>query len=298
MDTLLSMKVFRQVVESGSFVGAADRLDLSTAMVSKHVAHLESHLGTRLLNRTTRKLSLTESGQAYFERCTQALNDLEEAERAIGEANVTPRGTLRITSLVTVGVRYLVPMISAYTAKFPQVTIDLTLNDRLADIVEEGYDLAIRASIGELRASSLVARPIAKSHFVVCASPGYLKRNGRPKTPQDLANHNCLVFGLAPNPWVLGHGAEQQRVVVSGKFISNNGDALCRAAISGSGIALLPTDIAGEALRSGELVPLFAHLKQAEIGIYAVYPSRRHLSAKVRTFVDFLAQQFAVQPFW
>jgi DNA-binding transcriptional LysR family regulator len=197
-----------------------------------------------------------------------------------------------------VGVRYLVPIISAYTAKFPQVTIDLTLNDRLADIVEEGYDLAIRASIGELRASSLVARPIAEAHFVVCAAPAYLKRNGRPKTPQDLATHNCLVFGLAPNPWVLGHGAEQQRVTVSGNFISNNGDALCRAAISGSGIALLPTDIAGEALRSGELVPLFEHLKQAEIGIYAVYPSRRHLSAKVRTFVDFLAQQFAARPFW
>src|SRR5688572_1872311 len=181
MDTLLSIRVFRLVVETGSFVAAAERLELSPAMVSKHVMHLENHLGTRLLNRTTRKLSLTEGGRTYYERCCQILLDLEEAEQAVSEISITPRGTLRVTTLLSFGFRHIAPIISEYTAQYPQVTVDLTLNDRVMDLVEEGYDLAIRAIAGEPKPSTLVAKQIAKVHFVPCAAPAYLARYGTPR---------------------------------------------------------------------------------------------------------------------
>ncbi|MBI3896859.1 MAG: LysR family transcriptional regulator [Gammaproteobacteria bacterium] len=298
MDTLLSMKVFRQVVDAGSFVTAATRLQLSPAMVSKHVVHLENYLHARLLNRTTRKLSLTESGRAYYDQCVRVLNDLEEAEQAIGAASVTPRGALRVTSLISIGAARLAPMISEYTAKHPQVTVDLQLNDRIVDIVEEGYDLAIRAA-AEFKSSTLVARQIALAQFVICAAPIYLKRYGHPKALADLKNHNCLIFAYSPDreEWVVNDSGERQAVTVSGNFVSNNGDALRTAAVAGSGIVNLPTDIIGDDLEAGRLLPLFPELKGQEFGIYAVYPSRRHLSAKVRTFVDFLAEKFA-RPFW
>lgn len=301
MDTLLSIKVFQKVVDTGSFATAAKRMDLSAAMVSKHVMHLESHLATRLLNRTTRKLSLTESGRAYYERCSVALNDLEEAEQAINEASTTPRGTLRVNSLLSFSVRHVAPVISRYTAKYPQVTVDLTLNDRIVDLVEDGYDLAIRGAVsGEIRPSTLIARPIAKVQFVVCAAPSYLTRHGTPRTPPDLSRHNCLVYAYGPNTreWTLGAAGSQIRVPVSGNLIVNNVDALLAASLAGSGVAFLPTDIAGDDLAAGRLVPLLLQIEPADVEIFAVYPSRRHLSAKVRTFVDFLAETFARKPFW
>lgn len=299
MDTLLSMKVFRQVVESGSFVAAADRLELSPAMVSKHVMALEDRLGTRLLNRTTRRLSLTESGSAYYERCAQILSDLEEAELAVGEASAQPRGKLRVNALVSFGARHIAPAICRYSNRHPQVSVELTLQDRVIDLVEEGYDLAIRAATDELPPSTLIARQIARAHFVICAAPSYLERRGTPRNAGDFAEHNCLIFSDCPNAgdWLLDTGDSQRRVRVSGTLSSNNGEALRVAAIAGNGIVFLPTDMIGEDLAAGRLAPLPA-FKPLEMKIYALYPTRRHLSAKVRTFVEFLVERFGSDPYW
>lgn len=300
MDTLLSIKVFRQVVETGSFVRAAERLELSTAMASKHVMHLEDHLGTRLLNRTTRKLSLTEPGREYYARCAQILNDLDEAQQAIGDATATPRGTLRINALLAFGIRHVAPAISKYSSRFPHVTVDLTLNDRVVDLVEEGYDLAIRASASEIRPATLVARRITSVHLVACATPGYLSRHGTPRSPEELQGHNCLLSTYTPvsREWSFNGPDGPLRVPVSGNFIVNNGDALRAAALAGNGIAMLTTDIVGEDLAARRLLPLFTNLAPTELKVYAVYPSNRHVSAKVRTFVDFLVEYFADHPFW
>jgi DNA-binding transcriptional LysR family regulator len=298
VDNLLGMKVFVQVVNAGSFVAAAEQVKLSTAMVSRHVLHLENRLGVRLLNRTTRRLSLTDSGRAYYERCAQVLNDLEEAEQAIGETTFTPRGKLRVNCLVSFGSRRLAPLLADYQAKNPQVTIELTLNDRVVDIVEEGYDLAIRAHTEELPASTLIARQISSAHFVVCAAPSYFATHGRPKTPQDLSKHCCLLESRAkPNHWALRFRGQQQEIKITGALISNNLDALRAAALGGLGIGHLPTDVVGEDLAQGRLQPL-PQFDPTEMRIYAVYASRRHLSAKVRTFVDFLAERFGVDPPW
>jgi DNA-binding transcriptional LysR family regulator len=300
MDTLLSIKVFRHVVETGSFVRAAERLDLSTAMASKHVMHLEDHLGTRLLNRTTRKLSLTEPGREYYARCAQILNDLDEAQQAIGDATASPRGTLRINALLAFGIRHVAPAISKYSARFPQVTVDLTLNDRVVDLVEEGYDLAIRASASEIRPATLVARRITSVHLVACATPEYLARHGTPRTPEALQKHNCLLsnYSQASREWTFNGPNGPLRVPVSGNFIVNNGDALRAATLAGNGIALVTTDIVGDDLAARRLVPLFTDYAPTELKVYAAYPSNRHVSAKVRTFVDFLVDYFADHPFW
>lgn len=299
MDTLMSMKVFRQVVESHSFVAAADRLELSPAMVSKHVVALEDRLGIRLLNRTTRKLSLTEAGSAYYERCTQILNDLEEAELAVGAASVNPRGKLRVNALVSFGTRHIATAICRYSNRYPQVNVELTLQDRVIDLVEEGFDLAIRSATDDLPPSSLIAKQIARAHFVICAAPSYLERRGTPQNPSDFTEHNCLVFSDCPNAndWPLETDDGQQRVRVSGTLSSNNGEALRMAALAGNGIVFLPTDMIGEDLLAGRLVPL-APFKPLEMKIFALYPTRRHLSAKVRTFVDFLVERFGSDPYW
>lgn len=290
MDTLLSLQVFRRVVEAGSFVAAAERLGLSPAMASKHVMHLENRLGARLLNRTTRRLSLTEAGRAYYDRCSLALNDLDEAAAAIGAAKTTPSGLLRVNALLSFGLRHVAPLIPDYGARNPQVTVEMTFNDRLIDLVEEGYDLAIRGTVGEARPTSLIARELVQLRLVACAAPAYLARHGVPRAPSDLLDHNCLTF-LPAREWAFG----RERVVVGGNFIADNLDALRTAALAGAGIARLGTDIVGEDLKSGRLVPVLDTYETPGIGVYAVYPSRRHLSAKVRSFIDFLVERFAGQ---
>ncbi|MBL8566581.1 MAG: LysR family transcriptional regulator [Hyphomicrobiaceae bacterium] len=291
MDTLRSMQVFRRVVEAGSFVTAARRMNLSPAMASKHVMHLEHHLGARLLNRTTRRLSLTEAGRAYYDRCAQALSDLEEAGDAIGAARTTPRGTLRVNSLLSFGMRHVAPMIAEYTARHPQVVVELSLNDRIVDLVEDGYDLAIRGTTGEARPTSLIAREIARLELVACATPEYLARHGTPAAPPDLANHNCLLF-LPQREWSFGRGVAQQRIAVSGNLVSDNLDALRSAALSGMGVAYLGTDIIGDDLREGRLQRVLPDIGTPQLSVSAVYPSRRYLSAKVRSFIDFLVERF------
>jgi DNA-binding transcriptional LysR family regulator len=299
MDRFLALTVFANVVEQGSFARAATRLALSASAVSRHVADLESHLDTRLLNRTTRRLSLTESGQAFYERCVQLLADLEEAEEAVTAAAVIPRGTLKLTCSITFGVRHLAPALAAFAARHPQVRFDVELSDRAVDIVDEGIDLAIR--IGDIGSRSLIGRKIGITRLVCCAAPAYLARHPPPKTPADLTAHACLSYEYARerNTWrFYDRDGNAHDVRIAGPAHANNGRMLCALAVAGMGISFDPDFIAAPEVRAGRLVPLLLDYTPPSIDIYAAYPSRRHLSAKVRTFVDFLVARFATDAEW
>lgn len=299
MDRLESMQVFVFVVEIGGFAKAADRLNLSRAMVTRHVMSLESRLGARLLNRTTRKLSLTEAGVAYFERCQQLLDDMNEADAIVTRMSAAPRGRLRVNAAVSFGARYLAPLLGGYLQHYPEVSVDLALNDRVVDLVDEGYDLAIR--IGDLHVSNLVARKLGTTHLVVCASPEYFASHGEPSVPADLSHHACFDYSYwtTPNQWPFTDAQGNTQVVkISGPFSTNNGDALCAAAVSGAGVIYEPNFIVAPDLDSGRLRAIFMDYDTRELGIYAVYASRRHLSPKVRSFVDFLADQFSAGAPW
>ncbi len=293
------MQVFAQVVESGSFAKAAERLGLSTSAASRQVAELEGHLQTRLLNRTTRKVSLTESGRAFYERSVQLLADLAEAEQEASRAAVEPRGTIRLTTSVNFGVRHVAPAIADFLAEHPGVRFDVSLSDRVVDLVEEGFDIAIR--IGPPGADNLVARKLGETRLVPCASPAYLAARGAPATPEDLARHNCFTYEyVSPrNVWRFRDRSGVERAVrVSGTLHSNNGDLLAEAAVRGAGIVFEPAFIVGPDVRAGRLVPLLQEFVPAPVPIYAVYPSRKHLSAKVRRFVEFLIARFAEAQDW
>ncbi|WP_025916022.1 LysR family transcriptional regulator [Herminiimonas sp. CN] len=296
MDTLISMRVFANVVEAGSFSGAADRLDMSRAMASKYVINLEDHLGTRLLNRTTRRLSLTESGTAYYERCVQIISDVQEAEQAAGQLTSTPRGTIKITMPVAYGLHRLGPVIADYVHRYPEVKLDISLNDRRLDLVEEGFDLAIR--IGTLPESGLIARKLAVDRMVACASPAYLVQHGIPKVPADLARHSCLGYAYTSSgdEWHLRSDAMDAPIRIAGSIKANNGDMLRLAACNGAGIVFQPLFIVQDDLQAGRLVPILGEYTSIDLGIYAIYPSRKHLSAKVRTFVDFLVARLGAAP--
>ncbi|CAH2602201.1 LysR family transcriptional regulator [Rhodovastum atsumiense] len=298
MDRLAAMAAFLRVVERGSFTAAAEDLRLSRAMVSKHIQDLEQHLGARLLNRTTRKVSLTEAGRVYFERGTQVLADLAETEAAVGELQARPRGRLRINAPLSFGLLHLGDAVADYMAAEPEVTVELTLNDRVVDLVEEGYDVAVR--IARLTDSSLIARRLAPCRLVVCAAPAYLARHGRPLHPHDLTGHDCLSYSYDPgrDDWRFDGPQGAVAVTVRGRLRTNNGDVLRSAALRGAGIARLPSFIVGPDLAAGRLVPLLCGYRVPELGIHAVYPHSRHLSAKVRSFVDFLAPRFGERPDW
>jgi len=298
VDTLLSLRVFLRIADEGGLSAAGEKLGLSRALVSKHLGALENRLGTRLFHRTTRRLSLTESGRAFYDRCVQAVGDVEEAMRCASDSGARPRGTLRINSAHAFGRRYVAPALAEYLKRYPEVTVDLILNDRLVDIVEEGFDLAVR--IGRLEESTLIARRLASTQLVVCGSPAYLRRHGVPAQPQDLERHNCLVYTYAAEPsiWTFQRGQDTLRVRVGGCLRANDGDTLMHIALADQGLALLPTFLVGEALADGRLLPVLADWETEQIGIHAVYPSRRHLSTKVRTFVDFLAERFEGLPAW
>lgn len=299
MDTWQSMKVFAAVVDAGSFVAAAQRLSLSPAMVTKHVRYLEDHLGARLLHRTTRRLSLTEIGARYHGRCLAALDSLAEADQVAMSLNVMPRGTLKVNAALSFGVRHLAPALVDYLAAFPEVRVDLTLNDRLVDLVEEGYDVAIR--IGNLAESRLVARRLAPIRLVVCGAPSYFERHGVPQRPQDLVSHQCLDYsywateGRWPFPDVTGGARE---VAVSGRLRANNGDVLRAAAIGGFGIILQPTFLVGEDIKARRLIAILEDYPLSPLSLYAVYASRQHVPAKLRTFIDFAAARFGPRPPW
>jgi DNA-binding transcriptional LysR family regulator len=300
MDTLVSMKVFRHVVEVGSFVGAAERMEMSAAMASKHVMHLEQQLGARLLNRTTRRVAPTEAGREYYERLSQALTELEEAGQVVGAASVVPQGRLRVSSLSAFGLSHVMAAVADYASQYPQVTVDMTLSDRVVELIDEGYDVAIRASPSGLKSSSLIARQIATAHLVLCASPAYLRRHGTPKTIADLARHNYLQYaGVSALEIASATGDGSPRVRLSGNLIVNHLEAQRVIVLQGAGIAMLGTEVIGDDLAAGRLVPLLVDdVPPRELPIYVVYASRRHLSAKVRSFVDFLAERFANEALW
>jgi DNA-binding transcriptional LysR family regulator len=298
MDRIAAMQVFTKVVEAGSFARAAERLDISTSVASRQVADLEAHLQSRLLNRTTRRLSLTEAGQAFYDRAVQLLADLEEAEQAAAQNVAEPRGTIKLNAALAFGILHLAPVIDDYLARYPEVSIDVTLSDRVVDLVEEGYDLALR--IAELRNPGLVARKIGVTRGVVCASPAYLKRHGTPQHPSELARHNCLLYAYAQSSdWEFREPDGTPIVVrVSGNFRSNNGNLLRETAARGVGIIREPSFQVDEDLRTGRLVRLLEGHSCWEMPMYAVYASRKHVSAKVRSFVDFLAGHFAQRSDW
>ena len=299
MDRYQALRVFSQVVESGSFSAAAGKLGVSTTAASRHVAELEAHLQTRLLNRTTRRVSLTETGRGFYERAVQLLADLEEAEQEASRAAVVPRGVIKLTTAVNFGVRHVAPAIAAFLARHGEVKFDVSLSDRVVDLVEEGFDLAIR--IGTAGPHNVVARKLGETRVVPCASPDYLKRHGTPQVPEDLSRHNCFTYEYVTprNVWTFRDADGRERPVrVGGNLHSNNGDILAEAAARGAGIVFEPAFIVGPEVRAGRLVPLLQDFAPAPLPIYAVYSSRKHLSAKVRLFVDFLVTHFAGAEDW
>lgn len=294
MDRFHAFGAFVKVVEAGSFAGAAERLGVSVSSVSRHVSELEGHLDARLLNRTTRRLSLTETGRQFHERCVQLLSDLEEAEQSAGAGTVTPRGTLRLTCGVTFGIRHLAPAIAAFMTRYPETRCDVQLSDRIVDIVDEGFDIAVR--IGGVGAQNLVARRVGATQLVCCAAPSYLARHAEPRVPEDLARHVCLTYEYAPQSglWPFRDRQGRERNVhIGGPAHANNGRFLEALAVEGAGIAYEPDFIVGPDVRAGRLVPILRAFAPPPIAIHVVYPSRRHLSAKVRAFTDFLAARFA-----
>ncbi|MGN3964442.1 LysR family transcriptional regulator [Burkholderia gladioli] len=294
MDTLVSMNVFRYVVEVGSFVGAAERMQMSAAMASKHVMHLEQTLGARLLHRTTRRVAPTEAGREYYERLVQALTELDEAGQAVGAASIVPQGRLRVTSLSAFGLRHVMNAVTDYAARYAEVTVEITLSDRVVELIDEGYDVAVRAAPFGLKSSSLVARQIATAHILLVASRAYLEEHGTPATLADLEQHNYLRRDAGSSS--IDAQAFDSRVTLSGNLIVNHLEALRVAVLSGSGIAMLGTEVVGDDIEAGRLVPLLLDvMPPRELPIYAVYASRRHVSAKVRSFVDFLADRFSGQ---
>jgi len=299
MDKFESMRAFVQVVEQEGFAAASRVMGMSRSAVNKLVINLENELEVQLLHRTTRHVSPTETGRAFYHRCIGILADVEEAERSISQLHDEPRGTLRINAPLSFGMRHLSPAIAEFIQQYPDLTVQLTLDDRFVDPIEEGYDLNIR--IAEPKESpSLINQPLTPVRRVLCASPAYLKQRGIPNHPSELRQHSCLHYGYLAtgNQWKLIGADEEYLILVKGAFCSNNGDALCDAAIQGLGIALLPTFIAGHALREGQLHMVLPDYSPPPIHACILYPVNRHLSAKVTLFSEFLQTRFGDRPPW
>ena len=292
MDKLNSIKAFTKVVQHGSFAAAARELRLSRSAVSKYVIDLEQELGVQLLVRTTRSASPTENGQAYYERCLAILADLEEADVTVTRLQAEPRGILRVNAPMSFGTLHLGPALSDFMERYAELQIQLILSDQQIDPVQEGFDVTLR--IADLPSSSLIARKIAPAHRVVCASPSYLQRRGTPQRPSDLREHDCLTYGhlATGKQWKLTGPDGEHWISIPWTLCTNNAEVLCDAAVRGRGIALLPTFIAAAELRRGSLQTILENYEAPEISIYAIYPETRHLSVKVRVFIDFLIERF------
>ena len=299
MNRFDDMLAFVAVAESGSFTAAAERLDVAKSAISRRVSALEERLGVQLIRRTTRRLNLTDSGRSFYERSTQILSDLDEAESAVRQQHGELHGTLRVALPLSFGLRHMCRPVSDFAQLHPHLRFDLDLNDRRVDLLEEGLDVALR--IGHLEDSSLIAKRLFTVRSVVCASPGYLVDHGEPVTPGDLAGHDCLVYANLADPhlWEC-EDPEGNRVSVriNPTLRATNGDLLCAAAENGLGIVRQPTFIAGEAIRRGTLVPILTRYHWPDAPAYAVYPPARHLSYRVRAFIDYLAEQFSGTPVW
>ncbi|KAE8758484.1 LysR family transcriptional regulator [Paraburkholderia madseniana] len=299
MDRLRAYEVFVTVVSRGSFTRAADALETSPANVTRYVNELEAHLGTRLLNRTSRRLSLTEGGETLYARCKSILDDVAETEGLVSSASVEPRGRLRINAPVSFGILHLAPLWPEFMRKYPGVELDVALIDRVVDIVEEGYDLAIR--ISHAGSTSHAARKLATSRNILCASPDYLARCGYPAAPADLIEHQCIGYSYAAtgDEWQLMDSEHKAHTVkVNCHMHTNNGDTARAAALAGQGVIWQPTFLIGNDLRAGKLVQVLPDYRLPDIDVLALYPSRRHLSAKIRAVVDFLVDAFGGVPPW
>lgn len=295
-----SVIAFSKVAGTKSFTVAAREMGVSKGTISKIINKLENSLNTKLLYRTTRRLSLTETGAAFLEQANRLVEVLDEAECAVAHLEAEPRGVLKINAPMSFGHRHLGGVVAEYLARHPGVSIDLTLNDRFVDLVEEGYDLAVR--IGVLEDSSLMARTIAPFRAMVCASPTYLAASGMPRRPADLAQHNCLIYTLTARPpdrWTFDGPGGREQVKVTGTLRASNGDVLLSAAVAGLGVLISPDFIVADALRARALVPILSGYSPSSgiAGIHVVYPPNRRLSPKVRSFVDCLAARFA-RPSW
>lgn len=299
MDRFEDLQAFVAVVDTGSFTAAADRLDSTKSAVSRRVSGLEQRLGVQLLRRTTRRLNLTETGRSFYQRGTRILADLDEAESAVAQAHGELRGRLRVALPVSFGIRHMGKPIAEFRRRHPGVEFDLELNDRKIDLLEEDIDVAIR--IGRLVDSTLIARRLFEARTVVCGSPDYFDRHGKPEAPQDLLDHQCLIYSNLADPtrWVC-HDTRGKRVQVdlNAALSASSGDFLHTVALQSLGIAMLPTFVAGPAISNGQLTAILTNYQWPRSTAYAVYPPTRHLSYRVRQFIDFLADYFPDPPPW
>lgn len=298
MDRLHCMRIFVQVADTGNFSKVAREQGLSASVVSKYVAALEDQLGVRLLNRTTRSLSLTAIGADYLKRCRQILDYVDDADQAATSLQIEPRGLLRINAPMSFGILHLGELISRFTDMYPDVEIDLELNDRFVDLVDEGFDIALRSSA--LENSALIARRLAPVRRICCASPAYLEAHGIPQHPSDLPHHDGIFYGHRGSieNWVFIGPDGEHRSNARVKIKSNNGDVMKAAIVAGAGLATMPTFITWKDVEAGRLVPVLPAYQAPELGLYAVHPPTHNLSAKVRVFIDFLAEAFGPEPYW
>lgn len=296
MDKFLEMQAFVAVVDAGSFVKAADALGASKPAISRYVSDLEKRLGVRLLQRTTRRLSLTEEGQVFHARCKELLAGVDEAESEITSGGGEASGLVRLNVPVTFGVRHLAPLWGRFMEAHPKVTLDITLADRVIDLVEEGYDLAVR--IATLPSSTLVSRRLATTRMVLCASPQYIRQRGEPVHPRELVDHQVLAYSYwsTKDEWHFDGPDGAVRVKTRPRLHTNSGDTCRAAALSHQGVILQPTFLVGDDLAAGTLVELMPGYQSIELGIYAVYPTRKHVAAKVRALIDFLADALRRTP--
>lgn len=296
MDRFEEMKAFAAVVDAGSFVRAAESLHLSKTAVSRLVGDLEKRLDVRLLHRTTRRLSLTVEGEAFHARCKELLAGVDEAEAEVAARAGEAVGLLRLNVPVSFGLLRLAPLWPAFMQQHPRVTLDVTLSDRIVDLVDEGYDLAVR--IAKLPASSLVSRQLTSTRLVLCASPDYLRRHGTPTHPSEITQHPLFSYTLlaSGDNWNFDGPQGPVTVKINPRMRSNSGDTCCEAALQHQGIVLQPSFMVGQHLRSGALVEILPEFRSLELGVYAVYPSRKHVTLKVRVLIDFLVDAFRVQP--
>jgi DNA-binding transcriptional LysR family regulator len=296
MDRLVAMEMFVRIVETGNFSAVARQLGTTQPTISKQLTALEQRLQTRLLNRSTRSISLTEAGAAFYERCRRILDEVREAEGALGKLQSALSGTLHVNASIGLGQIFLTPLLLKFQRQYPELAVELSLTDRYIDLVEEGADLAVR--IGRLADSNLVARRLGSTRRIVVATPGYLAAHGTPKRPEDLAHHSCLLYAYLStgNEWSFDGPDGEIRVRVRGNFKANNGDAIRQALLASVGVAISPDWLIHDKLESGEVVALLPEFAPPPLDINAVYPSGRHLSTKVRTFIEFLQDEFKAIP--
>ena len=299
MDRFEEIHTFIRVVDNGSLSAAADNLNLAKSAVSRRLSDLESRLGVQLLQRTTRRINLTDAGQRFYQRCSQILADLEDSEQEASTEQSQLSGTVRIAAPLSFGIQHLSPLLDQFLIQHPELNLDLKLTDRVINLMQEGADLGIR--IGQLKDSSFQARKLSSCQQLICASPAYLEQSGTPETMEDLLHHQGLVYSNVPEQQLWSYQHQDGRsgsVRVPSRLRADNGDVLLRAAIDGLGILPTVSFIAYQAIKQGLLVPILQEYHREDLGIYAIYPAQRHLPLRIRTLIDFMVAEYGSQPYW